>query len=166
MSDHSGGSTAWPRHHSQVTPGGDSKFVCWPCAPRGFSGWRIRRQSRRCKRHGLDPWVGMIAWRRKWQGHGNNSRILAWDIHGTEEPGGLMKLRCQNLLCNVEEGTQGHREVTRWRGLIIPRPMPLIQPPVGPQKSYLSISVVNYTDTFPDFEKPFHFHVPCCQTFC
>ena len=30
----------------------------------------------------------------------------------------------------------------------------------------LSISVVNYTDTFPDFEKPLHFHVPCCQTFC
>jgi len=24
-------------------------------------------QCRRCKRHGFDPWVGMILWRKKWQ---------------------------------------------------------------------------------------------------
>ena len=24
-------------------------------------------QCRRCKRYGLDPWVGKIPWRRKWQ---------------------------------------------------------------------------------------------------
>ena len=25
------------------------------------------RQYRRCNRHGFDPWVGKIPWRRKWQ---------------------------------------------------------------------------------------------------
>ena len=25
------------------------------------------RQYKRCKRHGFDPWVGEVCWRRKWQ---------------------------------------------------------------------------------------------------
>ena len=29
--------------------------------------WLSAEESKRCKRHGLDPWVGKIPWRRKWQ---------------------------------------------------------------------------------------------------
>ena len=36
----------------------------FPC---GISGKESACQSRRCKRHGFDPWVGKIPWSRKWQ---------------------------------------------------------------------------------------------------
>ena len=39
-----------------------------------------------CKRHGFDPWVRKIPWRRAWQTH---FTLLAWRIPWTEEPGGL-----------------------------------------------------------------------------
>ena len=35
--------------------------------PGGTSGKELACQCRRCKRHGLDPWVGKIPQRRKWQ---------------------------------------------------------------------------------------------------
>ena len=35
--------------------------------PWWLNGWRICVQCRRCRRRGLDPWVGKIPWRRKWQ---------------------------------------------------------------------------------------------------
>ena len=35
--------------------------------PGGASGKEPTCQSRRGKRHGFDPWVGKILWRRKWQ---------------------------------------------------------------------------------------------------
>ena len=35
--------------------------------PGGSSGKESTCQCRRCKRCGLDPWVGKIPWRRKWQ---------------------------------------------------------------------------------------------------
>jgi len=35
----------------------------------------------------IDPWVGKIAWRRKWQPA--PVFFLAWEIPWTEEPGGL-----------------------------------------------------------------------------
>ena len=38
---------------------------------------RICLQCRRHRRHGFDPWVGKIPWRRKMATHFN---ILAWDI--------------------------------------------------------------------------------------
>ena len=54
--------------------------ICWPfplselrllCFSTGASlvaqQWRIRLQCRRHKRHGFDPWVRKISWRRKWQ---------------------------------------------------------------------------------------------------
>ena len=45
-------------------------------------------------RHGLDPWVRKILWRRKWQptpveSHGQNP----WRIPWREEPGGLHRVR-------------------------------------------------------------------------
>ena len=35
--------------------------------PRTCSGKESTCQGRRQKRHGFDPWVGMISWKRKWQ---------------------------------------------------------------------------------------------------
>ena len=35
--------------------------------PGGASGKEFTCQGRRHKRHGFDPWVGKIPWRRKWQ---------------------------------------------------------------------------------------------------
>ena len=42
------------------------------------------------KRSGLDPWVRKIPWRRAW-----HSRILAWRVPRTEEPGGLQSVGSQ-----------------------------------------------------------------------
>ena len=41
-------------------------IVCWGF-PRGASGKEPACQCRRLKRHGFDPWVGKIPWRRQWQ---------------------------------------------------------------------------------------------------
>ena len=35
--------------------------------PGGASGKESACQCRRCKRHGFNPWIGMIPWSRKWQ---------------------------------------------------------------------------------------------------
>ena len=35
--------------------------------PGGTSGKEPTCQCRRCRRHGFDPWVGKVPWRRKWQ---------------------------------------------------------------------------------------------------
>ena len=35
--------------------------------PRWLSGKKSACQSKKCRRHPLDPWVGKIPWRRKWQ---------------------------------------------------------------------------------------------------
>ena len=35
--------------------------------PGGPSGKESTCQFKRCKRHGFDPWVGKMPWRRKWQ---------------------------------------------------------------------------------------------------
>ena len=57
----------------------------------GFSGTTSGKEStsqcRRCKRHRFDPWVRKTPWTRKEMA--TLSSILAWNIPGTEEPGGL-----------------------------------------------------------------------------
>ena len=35
--------------------------------PVGAGGKEVTCHCRRCMRHGLNPWVGKIPWRRKWQ---------------------------------------------------------------------------------------------------
>ena len=35
--------------------------------PRWLSGKESACQCRRCRKHGFDPWIGKIQWRRKWQ---------------------------------------------------------------------------------------------------
>ena len=70
-------STPVSRHHSPLS------LVTWkmPCGPslekevpshvKGlptrYSGKESTWQCRRCKRHGFDPWVQKIPWRRKWK---------------------------------------------------------------------------------------------------
>ena len=61
--------------------------------PGGASGEESTCQSRRCKSRGLDPWVGKIPWKRAWQ----HSRVLAWRILRTEEPGGLQSTGSQRV---------------------------------------------------------------------
>ena len=41
--------------------------ICPLGFPGGDSGKEPAYQHRRHKRHGFDPWVGKIPWRRKWQ---------------------------------------------------------------------------------------------------
>ena len=48
-----------------------------------LSGKESTCQHGRLRRHGSDPWVRKIPWRR------SRSSILAWKIPWTEEPGGL-----------------------------------------------------------------------------
>ena len=45
-------------------------------------------QCRRCKRHGFNPWVRKIPWKRAC----NPSNILAWRIPRIEEAGGLQSI--------------------------------------------------------------------------
>ena len=35
--------------------------------PRWYSDKESTCQCRRCERHGFDPWVGEVPWKRKWQ---------------------------------------------------------------------------------------------------
>ena len=48
------------------SPFSTQSYVRWgfPC---GTSGKESTCQCRRCKRHGFNPWVGKIPWRKKWQ---------------------------------------------------------------------------------------------------
>ena len=57
--------------------------------PGGTSGKEPTYQFRRLKRHEFDPWVRKIPWKRKWQ----PTRVHAWRIPWTEEPGGLQPIR-------------------------------------------------------------------------
>ena len=60
--------------------------------PRGVSGKEPACQCRRHNRHGFDPWVGRIPWRRKWHPLqysflGNPKDRGAWQatVHGVAE---------------------------------------------------------------------------------
>ena len=57
--------------------------------PGGTSGKEPTYQFRRLKRHEFDPWVRKIPWKKKWQ----PTRVHAWRIPWTEEPGGLQPIR-------------------------------------------------------------------------
>ena len=51
----------------------------------GLRSWLSGKESAcQCRRHGFNPWVGKIPWRRKMATH---SSIVAWEIPWTEEPG-------------------------------------------------------------------------------
>ena len=61
--------------------------------PGGASGEEPACQCRRCKRHGFNPWVGKIPWRREWRsipvffpGESHGQRSLAgYSLEGLRE---------------------------------------------------------------------------------
>ena len=57
--------------------------------PGGTSGKEPTCQSRRHKKHGFDPWVGKIPWRKAWQ---PTPEFLPGESLWTEEPGGLQSI--------------------------------------------------------------------------
>ena len=58
--------------------------------PGGASGKEPICQCKRQKRHGFDPWIWKIPWRRAWKL--TVVINLAWRIPRTEEPGGLQSI--------------------------------------------------------------------------
>ena len=62
--------------------------------PGGASGKEPAWQCRRHRRHGFDPWVRKIPWRRALATH---SSIFAWRIPWTEEPGGIQSIGSQKV---------------------------------------------------------------------
>ena len=54
----------------------------------GLLWWLSGKESAcQCRRHGLDPWVGKIAWRRKWQP--TPARVQPWWIQGIRRGYGI-----------------------------------------------------------------------------
>jgi len=54
----------------------------------------LHQQCRRPRRQGFDPWVGKIPWQEEVATH---SRILAWKIPRTEDPGRLQSKESQRF---------------------------------------------------------------------
>ena len=59
--------------------------------PRWFSGKELACP---CRRHGFNPWVGKISWRRAWQPF---IVLLPGESPWTEEPGGLQPMGSQRV---------------------------------------------------------------------
>ena len=57
--------------------------------PRGASGKELTSQYRRRKRHGFNPWVRKIPWRRARQ---PTPVFLPEEFHGQRKPGGLQSM--------------------------------------------------------------------------
>ena len=70
------------------------------CFPGGARGKEPTCQCRRRKRHGFNPWVRKVPWRRAWQ----PTPVLAWRIPWTEEPGGLRSIRSQTVIISRKTG--------------------------------------------------------------
>ena len=62
--------------------------------PGGASGKEPTCQCKKYKRHGFDPWVSKIPWRRVWQ---PTPVVLPEESPGTEEPGGLQYIGLQRV---------------------------------------------------------------------
>ena len=62
-----------------------------PSIPSRLLRWLSGKESTcQHRRHGFDPWVRKIPWRRKWQ---PTPVFIAWEVPWTEEPGGLQSTR-------------------------------------------------------------------------
>ena len=77
----------------------EDKYICIVGFPRGSSGKEPACQCRKHKRHGFDPWVRKISWRRVWQ---PTAVFLPGESLWTGGPGGLqsMVLQSQTQLSN------------------------------------------------------------------
>ena len=60
--------------------------------PDGASGKEPTCQWRRCQRHGFDPSVVKISWKKAWQ----SASVLPENSHGQEEPGRLQSIGSQS----------------------------------------------------------------------
>ena len=69
-------------------------------------------QCRRLKRHGFNPWVGKIPWRRAWQ---LTSVFLPGESPWTEEPGGLQSMGQQRVGYDRRDSTHGTHPFIGWQ---------------------------------------------------
>ena len=108
----------------------DHVFIMPLDFPSGASGKELSRQCRRQKRHGFDPWVGKILWRRKQQ---PTPVFLPGESHGQTS------LKCYSLW--------GHKELDtiKWLRSSI---MPLIIFNVFLQSNILEIYFLVYYNIF------------------
>ena len=80
-------------------------FSSYRCGlPWGFSSKESTCQGRRSKRHGFDPWVWKIPWRRSWQLMATHSSILPGESHGQRNLVGYSQKDHKEL--NMTEATQ------------------------------------------------------------
>ena len=77
--------------------------------PGGASGKEPACQCRKCKRCGLDPWVGKIPWRRVWQ---LTPVFLAGESHGQRNLVGYSPQSCKEL--NTTEVTYHTCTQAQW----------------------------------------------------
>ena len=59
--------------------------------PRRLSG---KESACQCRKHGFDPWVKKIPWRKKWQ---STPVFSPGKSHGQKEPGGLHSMGSQRV---------------------------------------------------------------------
>ena len=84
--------------------------------PGGASGKEPTCQCRRHKRHGFDPWVGKIPWRRAWQ---PTPVFLPGEAHRTEVPGGLQSMGLQRIRRNWGDLARTHAHALNERMLCV-----------------------------------------------
>ena len=73
-----------------------SNFSC------GLPRWCWWWQCRRHKRHGFDPWVGKLSWRRAWQ-------LIPVSLPGDEELGRLWSIGLQGVGHNWSDSAHTHK---------------------------------------------------------
>ena len=81
--------------------------------PGAASGKEPTHQCWRRNKHGFNPWVGKISWRRAWQ---PTPVILAWRIPWIEEPGRLQSTGSQRVRHNWSDLACMHRRGEERRG--------------------------------------------------
>ena len=62
--------------------------------PRGLKGKEFTCQCRRCRRHGFNPWIRKIPWRRKWQ---PTPVLLPGKFHGQKSLVGYKSMGLQRV---------------------------------------------------------------------
>ena len=89
-----------------------SLTICIPLwgLPRCRSGKESDCQCSRCKRHGFDPWVGKIPWRRKWQ---PTPVFLPRKCHGQRSLVGYCLWGCKDS--GMTEQLSMHISLTTWQ---------------------------------------------------
>ena len=99
--------------HSKSVTEGLLAASYWDGLPWWLSGKESTCQRRRPRRHGFDPWVGKIPWRRA----STHSSILAWRILLHRQPCCIqwqIKLLCMIRTICWEEPTSAFLKVTKW----------------------------------------------------